>query len=204
MELEIIGSISHMQVGRILKKNELNPLLKKMWCIPPDQNSAFVAAMEDVLELYSRHYDPKIPLVCMDEQPIELHEDAYESIEISETNHTKKVDHEYIRRGICCSFMFNEPLGGWRRVTVSRTRKKDDGAHQIRKLVDEDYPDANKIILVCDNLNTQDASSLYQTFPPSEARRIWERIELHHTPKHGSWLDMAEIELFRIYFTVPE
>ena len=166
-----------------------------MWCIPPDQNAAFVAAMEDVLELYSRPYNPEIPLVCMDEQPIELHEDAYPSIEMSETCHVKREDHEYRRKGTCCAFMFNEPLGGWRRVSISETRKKDDWAMQIKKLVDEDYPDAKKIILVCDNLNTHNISSLYQAFPPSEARRIWERIELHHTPKHGSWLDMAEVEL---------
>ena len=94
--------------GENIKKNELKPHLKKMWCIPPDQNSAFVAAMEDVLELYSRPYDPEIPLVCMDEQQIELHEDAYESIEMSETNHTKKVDHEYVRKSTCCAFMFNK------------------------------------------------------------------------------------------------
>ena len=91
--------------------------------------------------------------------------------------------------------MAGEPLGGWRRVTVNRTRKRDDWALQIKRLVDEDYPDAKKIILVCDNLNTHNAASLYQAFPPEEARRIWERIELHHTPKHGSWPDMAEIEL---------
>lgn len=166
-----------------------------MWCIPPGQNAAFVAAMEDVLELYSRPYDPEFPLVCMDEQPIELHEDAYPAIEMSESNHTRKVDHEYVRKGTCCAFMFNEPLGGWRRVTVNKTRKRDDWALQIKRLVDEDYPDAKKIILVCDNLNTHNAASLYQAFSPEEARRIWERIELHHTPKHGSWLDMAEIEL---------
>ena len=166
-----------------------------MWCIPPDQNAAFVAAMEDVLELYSRPYDPEVPLVCMDEQPIELQGDAYQPIEMSETNHRRKEDHEYKRKGTCCAFMFNEPLGGWRRGTVNETRKKCDWAHQIKRLVDEDYPDAKKIILVCDNLNTHNASSLYQAFPPNEARRIWDRIELHHTPKHGSWPYMAEIEL---------
>ena len=166
-----------------------------MWCIPPDQNAAFVAAMEDVLELYSRPYDPEVPLVCMDEQPIELHGDAYQPIEMSETNHIRKEDHEYKRKGTCCAFMFNEPLGGWRRGTVNETRKKCDWAHQIKRLVDEDYPDAKKIILVCDNLNTHNASSLYQAFPPNEARRIWDRIELHHTPTHGSWPYMAEIEL---------
>ena len=166
-----------------------------MWCIPPNQNAAFVAAMEDVLEVYSRAYNPDIPVVCMDEQPIELHADSREPIKLSEKNHTEKVDYEYIRNGTCCVFMFNEPLGGWRRVTVSERRTKTDWAYQIKKLVDEDYADASKIVLVCDNLNTHNFSSLYEAFTPSEARRIIDKIELHHTPKHGSWLDMAECEL---------
>lgn len=169
--------------------------MRKMWCIPPDQNASFVAAMEDVLEVYSRPYDPKKPVVCMDEQPIQLLSDSRPTIKMSETNHTEKVDHEYVREGTCCAFMFNEPLGGWRRVTINETRKKTDWAEQIKKLVDEDYPDVDKIVLVCDNLNTHNVSSLYEAFKPSEARRIWEKIELHHTPKHGSWLDMAEVEL---------
>jgi hypothetical protein len=166
-----------------------------MWCIPPDQNASFVAHMEDVLEVYSRQYDPRRPMVCMDEQPIELHADSRETIPLSENNHTEKVDHEYIRHGTCCGFMFTEPLGGWRRVTVKERRTKMDWAEQIKQLVDVDYPDAEKIVLVCDNLNTHDISSLYEAFPPAEARRIWDKLEMHHTPKHGSWLDMAEIEL---------
>jgi len=166
-----------------------------MWCIPPEQNSSFVANMEDVLEVYSRPYDEKRPVVCMDEQPIELHDDSRQPIPMSESNHTEKVDHEYVRKGTCCGFMFTEPLGGWRRVDILESRKRDDWAHQIRKLVDEDFPDAEVIVLVCDNLNTHNIASLYQAFPPAEARRIWERLELHHTPKHGSWLDMAEVEL---------
>ena len=165
-----------------------------MWCIPPLQNAAFVAAMEDVLEVYSRHYDPKHQVVCMDEQPIELHQDARETITLSETNHTEKVDHEYVRNGTCCGFMFIEPLGGWRRMTIRKQRRKQDWAEQIKELVDVDYPDAEKIVLVCDNLNTHDISSLYETFVSAKARRIWERLELHHTP-HGSWLDIVEIEL---------
>ena len=166
-----------------------------MWCIPPQQNAAFVAAMEDVLEVYSRPYDSRHPVVCMDEQPIELHADARETIHLSETNHSEKVDHEYVRKGTCCGFMFTEPLGGWRRITIKTQRCKQDWAQQIKELVDVDYPDAERIVLVCDNLNTHNISSLYETFEPAEARRIWERLELHHTPKHGSWLDIAEIEL---------
>ena len=166
-----------------------------MWCIPPHQNAAFVAQMEDVLEVYSRPRDPKRPLVCMDEQPIELHYDSRQTIHMSSDNHTEKVDHEYVRNGTCCGFMFTAPLECWRRVTIRTRRCKTDWADEIKKLVDEDFPDAEKIVLVCDNLNTHNISSLYEAFAPSEARRIWERLELHHTPKHGSWLDMAEIEL---------
>ena len=166
-----------------------------MWCIPPEQNAAFVAAIEDVLDIYSRPYDKDYPVVCMDEQPIELHEDSREPIKLSNDNHTEKVDHEYIRKGTCCAFMFTEPLGGWRRVDVNERRTKVDWALQIKKLVDEDYPNVTKIILVCDNLNTHNISSLYEAFPPSEAKRIADKIEIHHTPKHGSWLDIAEIEL---------
>lgn len=166
-----------------------------MWCIPPHQNAAFVAAMEDVLEVYSRPYDPNRPVICMDEQPIELHKDSRETIHLSEGNHTEKVDHEYVRNGTCCGFMFNEPLVGWRHMTILEHRCKKDWAEQIKQLVDEDFPDAEKIVLVCDNLNTHNISSLYETFELAEARRIWEKLELHHTPKHGSWLDMAEIEL---------
>ncbi len=166
-----------------------------MWCIPPDQNAVFVAAMEDVLDIYSRPYNEDYPVVCMDEQPIELHEDSRETIGLSETNHSVKVDHEYIRHGTCCAFMFTEPLAGWRRVDVLERRTKKDWANQIKTLVDVDYPTAARIILVCDNLNTHNISSLYEAFPAAEAKRIADRIEIHHTPKHGSWLDIAEIEL---------
>ena len=156
------------------KKNEFKPHLRKMWCIPPDQNASFVAAMEDILEVYSRPYDPLKPVICMDEQPIQLLSDSRPTIKMSKNNHTKKIDHEYIRENTCCAFMFNEPLGGWRRVTVNETRKKIDWAKQIKKLVDDDYPDVDKIVLVCDNLNTHNISSLYEAFKPNEARRIWE------------------------------
>lgn len=177
------------------KKNGYKPHLRKMWCIPPHQNAAFVAQMEDVLEVYSRPRDPKRPLVCMDEQPIELHHDSRQTIHLSADNHTEKVDHEYVRNGTCCGFMFTAPHECWRRVTIRTQRCKTDWAQEIKQLVDEDFPDAEKIVLVCDNLNTHNISSLYEAFEPAEARRIWERLELHHTPKHGSWLDMAEIEL---------
>ena len=151
--------------------------------------------MEDVLEIYSRPLDSRIPVVCMDEQPILLLADSREPIHLSQDNHTEKVDHEYIRCGTCNSFMFTEPLGGWRHVEITRTRTKSDWAKQIKWLVDEVYGDADNIILVCDNLNTHKLSSLYENFTAEEAFRLCQKIELHHTPKHGSWLNMAEIEL---------
>lgn len=181
--------------GSHSKKNGYKPHLKKMWCIPPHQNAAFVAQMEDVLEVYSRPRNPNRPLICMDEQPIDLHHDSRQTIHLSAENYTEKVDHEYVRNGTCCGFMFTAPHECWRRVTIRTHRCKTDWAQEIKQLVDEDFPDAEKIVLVCDNLNTHNISSLYEAFEPAEARRIWERIELHHTPKHGSWLDMAEIEL---------
>lgn len=142
--------------------------------------------MEDVLEVYSRPRDPQRPLVCMDEQPIELHHDSRETIHLSANNQTEKVDDENVRNGTCCGFMFTAPLEGWRRVTIREHRCRKDWAQEIKQLVDEDFPDAEKIILVCDNFNTHDIASLFEAFEPSEARRIWTRIELHHTPKHGS------------------
>lgn len=166
-----------------------------MWCIPPQQNAAFVAHMEDVLEVYTRPRDPRRPLVCMDEQPIELRLDSRKTLRLSESNHTEKVDHEYVRNGTCCGFMFTAPLEGWRRMSVRERRCKTDWAEEVRRLVDEDFPDAEKIVLVCDNLNTHNISSLYEKFTPEESMRISRKLEIHHTPKHGSWLDMAEIEL---------
>lgn len=151
--------------------------------------------MEDVLEVYSRPYNPNYPVVCMDEQPIQLLDDSRPPIKMSPNNHTEKEDHEYIRCGSCNAFMFTEPLGCWREVTITETRTKKDWAMKIKHIVDYVYPDVEKIVLVCDNLNTHNFSSLYETFEPAEALRLCNKIELHHTPKHGSWLDIAEIEL---------
>lgn len=169
--------------------------MKKMWCIPPKQNADFVAHMEDVLEVYSRPYNPKYPVVCMDEQPFQLLDEYLIPIPMSETNHIEKYDCEYVRKGSCSIFMFTEPLGGWREAHALPRRTAIDWATQIKWLVDEAYPDAYKIILVMDNLNTHAVSSLYKAFPPDEAFRLSQKLEIHYTPKHGSWLDIAEIEL---------
>lgn len=166
-----------------------------MWCIPPKQNADFVAHMEDLLEVYSRPYDPMCPVVCMDEKPFQLLDEYLEPIPMSANNHTEKFDCEYIRKGSCSIFMFTEPLAQWREAHALPHRTCTDWAQQIRWLVDEQYPMVEKVVLVMDNLNTHAISSLYKTFLPDEAFRIAQKLEIHYTPKHGSWLDIAEIEL---------
>ncbi len=177
-----------------LEKNRLKPWLKQMWCIPPKANAAFVAQMEDVLAVYRRPYDPRRPQVCMDELSKQLLRDATPPLPMV-AGRPPCMDYEYVRGGTANLFLLCEPLRGWRQVTVTARRTKIDWAHCIRELVDVHYPDAEKIVLVLDNLNTHTPASLYEAFPPAEARRITERLEIHYTPKHGSWLNMAEIEL---------
>lgn len=150
--------------------------------------------MEDVLDVYERAYDPTTPVVCMDEKPYQLLGEARESWAMRPGDN-KKVDSEYVRNGTCSIFAFVEPLGGRHHVCALPHRTATDWAHQIKYLVDEMYPDAKTVALVMDNLNTHAPSSLYKAFPPHEANRIWKRLEVHYTPKHGSWLDIAEIEL---------
>lgn len=166
-----------------------------MWCIPPKQNADFVAHMEDVLEVYSRHYDAKKPVICMDEKPFQLLDEQIQPIPLSEENHIKKYDCEYIRKGSCSIFMFTEPLGQWREAHALPRRTSEDWAMQMRWLIDEVYPDAEKIVLVMDNLNTHTTASFYKVFNPEDALRLAQKLEIHYTPKHGSWLDIAEIEL---------
>ena len=166
-----------------------------MWNIPPKQNAEFVAHMEDVLEVYSRPYDPKRPVVCMDEKPFQLLDEEREPIPMSEDNHVEKYDSEYIRKGTCSIFMFTEPLGQWREAHALPRRTAEDWARQMKWLIDERYPEVDKIVLVMDNLNTHAVSSFYKVFPPDEAFRLSQKLEVHFTPKHGSWLDIAEIEL---------
>ena len=169
--------------------------MKRCWCIPPRQNGEFVAKMEDVLSVYAKPYDEKHPLICMDEKPVQLLGEIREPIPLSMCNHTKLEDSEYIRAGTCSIFMFTEPLGCWREAHVRERRTKKDWASEIKWLLDEQYPEAEKVVLVMDNLNTHNISSLYEAFAPQEAFRLSQRLEIHYTPKHGSWLNMAEIEL---------
>ena len=162
--------------------------------IPPEQNAAFVAAMEDVLEVYKRPYDPLRPVVCLDEATKQLVAEVSAPLPMV-PGQSEKIDYEYERRGTANIFMQVEPLGGKRFADVTEHRCAEDFAEQLRRLADERYPDAEKIVLVMDNLNTHAPSSLYAAFPPEIARRLVEKFEIHYTPKHGSWLDMAEIEL---------
>ncbi len=166
-----------------------------MWCIPPKQNADFVAHMEDVLEVYSRPFDENRPVVCMDEKPFQLLDEMFTPIYMDEKNHTKKYDCEYVRKGSCSIFMFTEPLGQWREAHALPQRTSVDWAKQIKWLIDDVYPNAEKIVLVMDNLNTHSVSSFYKAFSPEEAFRLTQKLEIHYTPKHGSWLDIAEIEL---------
>jgi len=150
--------------------------------------------MEDVLEVYSRPYDPAKPMICMDEKPFQLLGETRGPIP-AQPGKVEKVDHEYLREGTCSIFLFTEPLAGWRYVQAFERRTKKDWAHRVKWVLDNQYPDAEKVVLVMDNLNTHVISSFYETFPPEEAFRLAQRVEIHYTPKHGSWLDIAEIEL---------
>jgi len=172
-----------------------------MWCIPPEQDAEFVAAMEQVLEVYKRPYDPRFPVVCMDEQSKQLIEEVREP-RATEPGRPARYDVEYKRHGTTVLWMFNEPLGQWRDVRVSSfpgRRTAVDWARQVKALVDDPrYAEGSgveRITLVCDQLNTHRMSSLYKAFGPAEAARLRQRLELVHTPKHGSWLNMAESEL---------
>ena len=150
--------------------------------------------MEDILDIYEMPYDPVIPVVCMDEKPYQLLGEVREPLPMRPGD-TQKVDSEYMCNGTCSIFVFVEPLGGTRHVSVRKRRTAIDWAEEIKYLVDVSYPDCPKIILVMDNLNTHTITSLYKTYPAEEAHRIARRLEIHFTPKHGSWLNMAEVEL---------
>ncbi len=166
----------------------------KTWCIPPKASGEYVCRMEDVLATYALRYDPKIPVVCMDEASKQLIGEVRRPLPLR-PGQPRGEDYEYERLGVCSMFVLCEPLAGWRHVEVKERRTKKDWALTIRQLVDEVYPTAPIIRLVLDNLNTHTGASLYDAFPPDEARRILKRLDLHYTPKHGSWLNMAEIEI---------
>ena len=162
--------------------------------IPPKRSAEFVAQMEEILDLYTRPYDPKRPLVCMDERPMQLLKETRPPLPPG-PGRLARYEYEYERNGTAVHFLFTEPLAGWRKANVRERRTAVDWASEMRILLEEDYPDAEKVILVCDNLNTHKIASLYEAFPAEVARRLAARLEIHYTPKHGSWLNIAEIEL---------
>jgi hypothetical protein len=168
--------------------------LKKGWCLPEGPSAEFVAAMEDVLDVYHRPYDPDRPQVCMDEASKQLIGEVREPLP-SQPGRIAKYDSEYERLGTANIFMAVEPLAGKRTVHVTDRRTKVDWAHFIRFLLLTVYPEAAVVVLVMDNLNTHGIGSLYEAFDPETARTLAARLEIHYTPKHGSWLNMAETEL---------
>jgi hypothetical protein len=164
------------------------------WVIPPEQNSDFVANMERVLDIYKKPYDRHFPVVCMDESPKQLIQEGQPSKAMKPGQETR-MDYEYVRNGVVNIFIANEPLSGKRFVEVTEFKTKKDWAMFAKKLADKWYAKARKITLVMDNFKTHAASAFYETFEPAEAKRLWDRFEFVYTPKHGSWLNMAEIEL---------
>jgi len=164
------------------------------WVIPPTADGEFVAHMEAVLDTYAQPYNPKRPVICMDEQPVQLHRDVRPPLDAT-AQHPKRVDYEYERAGTASIFMFTEPLAGWRQVSVRARRTKVDWATEVAELLEGRCRDCEKIILVCDQLNTHTRGAFYEVFEPQKARQLIQRIEFCHTPKHGSWLNIAENEL---------
>ncbi len=150
--------------------------------------------MEDVLAVYERPYDPARPVVCLDETSRQLLADARPPLPPAPGRPARR-DPEYVRGGVANLFLVTEPLRGWRAVLAGERRTRLDGAHCVKELLDGHYPAAERVVLVMDQLNTHSPASLYEAFPPAEAKRLADKLEIHHTPKHGSWLNMAEIEL---------
>lgn len=176
------------------EKNGLKPWAVAAWCIPPDADAEFVWRMEDVIQLYQLPYDALYPVICFDEASKQLFGEV-RTPRRGKPGRVKQVDSEYERKGVCHQLVFCEPLRGWRHVRVSTRRTRTDYAHAVRELLEVHYPQAKQIRLVQDNLNTHDGASLYEAFRPEVARRLLDRIEFHYTPKHGSWVNMAEIEI---------
>ncbi len=194
VELEVVDSISHETVRQTLQTNEIKPWRKRQWCIAPTASAEFVCRMEDVLEVYQQPEDPKRPLVCLDETTKQLVQETRLPLP-AVPGRPLSEDYEYERHGVASLFMMCAPLVGWREVSVRERKTRVDYAQCLRALAEEHFPAAEKIVLVQDNLNTHAAASLYEAFEPATARRLLERFEFHYTPKHGSWLNIAEIEL---------
>jgi transposase len=205
-EKKYIVSISHSAVGELLNTNEVKPHLSEYWCTPKERDAAFVQNMEDVLEIYKFDYDPRIPVICMDEKPVQLLDEIRERVSakplvidpetgVTKSGKVERIDSEYVRCGTASIFMFTEPLGGWRHTVAHSSRKKGDFAFLMKEISDKYYKDVDKIILVADNLNTHNKASFYEAFEPHIACRLCQKFDFHYTPKHGSWLNIAEAEL---------
>jgi hypothetical protein len=174
-----------------------------MWCIPPKSSAEFVCHMEDVLNVYHRPYDPRRPVVCLDETSKQLIGEVREPLPPA-PGRAERYDSVYVRNGVSNLFLAFEPLAGWRHVEATATRTRRDWANFVRDLVDGRYREAEKVVLVMDQLNIHSAASLYEAFAPAEAERVASRLEVHHTPKHGSWPNMAEIELSALGRDLPD
>ena len=206
MENKYVVTISYEAIRDMLNTNQVKPHLSKYWCIPKANDASFVANMEDVLGIYKREYNPEIPVICMDEKPIQLLGEVRDRINakplrkdpdtgISKPGELQKIDYEYSRKGTASIFMFTEPLKGWRHVFTLSSRTKGDFAYMVRRVSEKYFPDAKKVIMVADNLNTHNATLFYEAFPSSIAYHLSQKFEFHYTPKHGSWLNIAEAEL---------
>jgi transposase len=205
-EKEYIVSISHSAIGDMLNTNQVKPHLSQYWCTPKEHDADFVMHMEDILGIYKREYNPRLPVICMDEKPVQLLGEIRDRVTAKplrtdpDTNlpihgTPERIDSEYVRCGTASIFMFTEPLGGWRHTVAMKTRKKGDFALMMRDISERYYPDVDKIILVADNLNTHTPASFYEAFEPRVAYDLAHKFEFHFTPKHGSWLNIAEAEL---------
>jgi transposase len=194
VELQLVETIARETVRQTLHHNELKPWLNREWKIPPKANAGFVAQMEDVLDVYARPHDPMHPLVCFDESNKEQHIEVETPLPL-EPGQPQRYESSYERNGVSNLFMFFAPLHNWRHIKVTDRRTNADWAQCMKELVDVHFPSAERIVLVQDNLSTHTPAALYSAFAPQEAKRIWDRLEFHYTPKHGSWLNMAEIEL---------
>jgi len=194
VELKIVDSVSYETVRRTLKKNGMTNRKIEYWVIPPEADGEFVAHMEEVLEVYEKPYNLAFPVLCMDEQPVQLLKETRSPIPAT-AKHGKRVDYEYERAGTASIFMCAEPLAGWREVAVRERKTKIDWATEMARLLEGRYAGCAKVTLVCDNLNTHTKGAFYETFRPERARSLIRRIEFCYTPKHGSWLNIAENEL---------
>ena len=164
------------------------------WVIPPDADAEFVACMEEVLDVYETPYDPRRPVLTMDEQPVQLVKETRRPLPATK-DHPRRVDYEYERNGTATIFLFSEPKGGWREATARPTKTKVDWALEVARLLETRYADCEQVTLVCDNLNTHTKGAFYEVFEPARARALVSRLRFCHTPKHGSWLNVAENEL---------